>query len=581
MSRFVGYDPRLGALASAAAFARNMVRAAGILSPLQKPVYRYIHLGDSLTQGNALAFSANFGGWDLTWQTALASKGSLLPVYNAGVAGQTSPRIAARVIRDVLKRSPDVVGVTMGTNDVIALNSAAYITASLQAVYSALSSAGVLVFFTTIPPYAARAALVDTVNQAIRDFCSANRVPLVDFYAIANDPANPGNYRANYSADDIHPIPRVSGLWAEAAWNVLSRVLGKSKHQRTRVHEASNMLFPSGGGVGSTGLPNTATTPDGLMYNSRTYNSGGYNLTLPYLFGSVYTASGSAPTLSGALSDVADVSGKLFTLTATPNGAGSASEVISIANGSHFQGRRVRVSCILGLSGFDAQNTDAFIAGGGTTKANVRILANCRDNNNTAISSVRYTDPIDPGATLWDAVSFAMSTDWGADIGLQANDFTRRPISFEFNVAPGTETIAVEIQQMFTAAASGSVVMELGEFTIRDVGPALFPAMVAETDDFRNFRNLSASVTMTGATLINNRYFRCNATSGAQTHALPAATYCRGAEIEFKKVDSSANTVTIAANGAELIDGASTKVLSSQYDRIRLMCNGVGWDVVA
>ncbi|MFD7554117.1 hypothetical protein ACFV9E_06205 [Streptomyces sp. NPDC059835] len=48
-----------------------------------------------------------------------------------------------------------------------------------------------------------------------------------------------------------------------------------------------------------------------------------------------------------------------------------------------------------------------------------------------------------------------------------------------------------------------------------------------------------------------------------------------------KKVDSSGNTVTIAAAGAETIDGAGTKVLSSQWDKATVIPSGGNWYVVS
>ncbi|MFD6113601.1 hypothetical protein ACFWG0_26310 [Streptomyces yangpuensis] len=48
-----------------------------------------------------------------------------------------------------------------------------------------------------------------------------------------------------------------------------------------------------------------------------------------------------------------------------------------------------------------------------------------------------------------------------------------------------------------------------------------------------------------------------------------------------KKIDSSGNTVTITAAGAETIDGAATKVLSSQWDKATVVPSGGNWYVVA
>ena len=59
-----------------------------------------------------------------------------------------------------------------------------------------------------------------------------------------------------------------------------------------------------------------------------------------------------------------------------------------------------------------------------------------------------------------------------------------------------------------------------------------------------------------------------------------AATVGDGFVVTVKKIDSSANTVTIDADGSETIDGALTKVLSSQYETTTLICDGSNWHTV-
>ncbi|MFC9821379.1 hypothetical protein ACFWG6_30865 [Streptomyces erythrochromogenes] len=49
----------------------------------------------------------------------------------------------------------------------------------------------------------------------------------------------------------------------------------------------------------------------------------------------------------------------------------------------------------------------------------------------------------------------------------------------------------------------------------------------------------------------------------------------------IKKIDSSGNTVTIDGAGSETIDGATTKVLSSQWESVTLIPSGGNWYVVA
>jgi hypothetical protein len=47
--------------------------------------------------------------------------------------------------------------------------------------------------------------------------------------------------------------------------------------------------------------------------------------------------------------------------------------------------------------------------------------------------------------------------------------------------------------------------------------------------------------------------------------------------INVKKVDSTANAITIDATGSITIDGSLTITLSSQYDSVDLYCDGTNW----
>ena len=73
---------------------------------------------------------------------------------------------------------------------------------------------------------------------------------------------------------------------------------------------------------------------------------------------------------------------------------------------------------------------------------------------------------------------------------------------------------------------------------------------------------------------------RCDCTSNAITVNLPAASTSTGLIYSIKKIDAVANNVTIDANASELIDGVTTKTISSQYARFYIMCDGTVWNVI-
>lgn len=76
--------------------------------------------------------------------------------------------------------------------------------------------------------------------------------------------------------------------------------------------------------------------------------------------------------------------------------------------------------------------------------------------------------------------------------------------------------------------------------------------------------------------------FLCNATGGAITFNLPAASALSGRNIRIKKTDAAANNVTVTKAGSDTIDGANTAVLKGQYDYIVLTSDGVSkWNIFA
>lgn len=71
-----------------------------------------------------------------------------------------------------------------------------------------------------------------------------------------------------------------------------------------------------------------------------------------------------------------------------------------------------------------------------------------------------------------------------------------------------------------------------------------------------------------------------DATGGAIIRTLPPASEGQYKEFLIKKVDSSVNTVTIAAAGSDTIDGLASIELSSQYEKVKIAGDGEVWHIV-
>lgn len=66
-----------------------------------------------------------------------------------------------------------------------------------------------------------------------------------------------------------------------------------------------------------------------------------------------------------------------------------------------------------------------------------------------------------------------------------------------------------------------------------------------------------------------------------RTLTLPAASANTGRTITIKKTDSGAGMVTVDANGAELIDVDTTRVVWGSQAYLTIICDGTGWRVAA
>src|SRR6185312_12971588 len=87
-------------------------------------------------------------------------------------------------------------------------------------------------------------------------------------------------------------------------------------------------------------------------------------------------------------------------------------------------------------------------------------------------------------------------------------------------------------------------------------------------------------ITANYTALTTDQVILADATAGNITVTLPAASTEGNRELFVKKVDSSANTVRVAAAGTDTIDGAASVTLSSQYAWIDIISDGTGrWNI--
>jgi|GEM_PF-5451711 len=74
-------------------------------------------------------------------------------------------------------------------------------------------------------------------------------------------------------------------------------------------------------------------------------------------------------------------------------------------------------------------------------------------------------------------------------------------------------------------------------------------------------------------------YLLIDATNGDVVVTLPSAVGISGREYSVKKIDDSANTITVDASSTETIDDSETLVITSQYEAITIVSDGEGWNI--
>lgn len=89
-------------------------------------------------------------------------------------------------------------------------------------------------------------------------------------------------------------------------------------------------------------------------------------------------------------------------------------------------------------------------------------------------------------------------------------------------------------------------------------------------------------VTKTGAYTVtdSDAVIICDAASGAFTITLPTVVGRTGKVFYIKKVDATANAVTIDGDATETIDGALTQVLAVQYNALKIVSDGSNWHIL-
>lgn len=118
------------------------------------------------------------------------------------------------------------------------------------------------------------------------------------------------------------------------------------------------------------------------------------------------------------------------------------------------------------------------------------------------------------------------------------------------------------------------------DFAIRAIGTGLSADIPTFGDVSSGALRSVRTITASGAALSTDYTILVDASGGAVTVTLPAVSASSGLFLTTKAIDISGGVVTIDGAGAETIDGATTQVISAQYDSLTIHCDGTEWWII-
>lgn len=166
------------------------------------------------------------------------------------------------------------------------------------------------------------------------------------------------------------------------------------------------------------------------------------------------------------------------------------------------------------------------------------------------------------------------------DVVAGADDLLITGCSFGVSSA---QSVRIAATHCIVTANVGLTVLETGaaDFnTYTGNDPFFLTSVVIGTNSIVNNEGVlivAADTLLTGT----SRSVEVNAAAAPRTITLPPAAGAKLIVYTIKKVDASANAVTIDANAAETIDGSLTQVLSTQWQAITIQSDGTSWIVLS
>lgn len=163
---------------------------------------------------------------------------------------------------------------------------------------------------------------------------------------------------------------------------------------------------------------------------------------------------------------------------------------------------------------------------------------------------------------------------------------------FRTDGTPQGETWALGDELYFSATTPGTLTNIVPQAPglaapiaiVTGVSAGAAGSILVRMEPDHNNATLSAAVrTVTGiatVVILSDYVLLGDATAGPVTVTLPSAASLEGRTLIIKKIDSTLDTVTIAANGGETIDGEATQVIYTQYTSKTIVSDGTEWWII-
>jgi hypothetical protein len=159
---------------------------------------------------------------------------------------------------------------------------------------------------------------------------------------------------------------------------------------------------------------------------------------------------------------------------------------------------------------------------------------------------------------------------------LSWTDNSSHPSYLTLSTVPASSTTLTERVRVTAYGAVGiNVTSPAAKFHVNGTGR--FDSTLTTTGVKAGYRNVTSGVTLTEL----DEYVFGNATSTSFNITLPTAVGADGQRYTIKKIDASANSVSVITSSSQTIDGASSVSLSSQWDYVTVIANGGNWLIVA